>query len=484
MSDGDSLKQQTVRGTIWSAIERFSVQGIQFIILIVMARVLTPSDYGIVGMLTIFLAISQSLIDSGFSNALIQKIDRTETDYATVFYFNIAVGGILYGIMYFSASGIADFYDIPELISVTRIISLLLLINSLSIVHRAIFTIRIDFKTQAKASLIAVVISGIVGISMAYSGYGVWSIVAQTLVNQGLCTILLWFFSQWVPKWTFSYNSFKQLFSFGSKLMIVGILDTLYRNIYTIVIGKKYSAADLGFYTRAEQFAQFPTSNFTGIMQRVTFPVLSQLQNEEERLPIAYIKILRMSAFLIFPLGVGLACMARPLILTLLNETWTPSIRLLQILCFACIWYPIHALNLNLLQVKGRTDLSLIISVAQKIVAAGVLVRRIPMGLIPLCIGQIITTILLLIVNTYFTGKLIRVGLFLQLKAIFPYLFYAGIMGACVSFLLQIPVSNPKQLIIGTLGGIVSYIGIALVCKAPEVKELYSIINSHVEKIF
>ena len=219
-------------------------------------------------------------------------------------------------------------------------------------------------------------------------------------------------------------------------------------------------------------------------MQRVTFPVLSQLQNEEERLPIAYIKILRMSAFLIFPLGVGLACMARPLILTLLNETWTPSIRLLQILCFACIWYPIHALNLNLLQVKGRTDLSLIISVAQRIVAAGVLVITIPMGLIPLCIGQIITTILLLIVNTYFTGKLIRVGLFLQLKAIFPYLFYAGIMGVCVFFLLQIPVSNPKQLIIGTLGGIVSYIGIALVCKAPEVKELYSIINSHVEKNF
>ena len=400
-----SLKQQTVRGTIWSSIERFSVQGIQFLVLIVMARILTPADYGMVGMLAIFLAISQSLIDSGFSNALIQKIDRTEKDFSTVFYFNLIVGCALYGILYFCAPLIAAFYKTPELIPITRVISLLLIINSLSVVQRAIFTIRIDFKTQAKASLIAVVISGVLGIMMAYSGFGVWALVVQSVVNNGINVAMLWVLSSWKPRWVFSTESFRQLFAFGSKLMLVGIIDTLYKNIYTIVIGKKYSSADLGFYTRAEQFVQFPTANLTGIMQRVTFPVLSQLQHDNARLSEAYRKILRMTTFIVFPLCVGLACIARPLVLTLLNENWEPSVKFLQILCFACLLYPVHVINLNLLQVKGRTDLSLIISIEQKVVAALVLIVTIPMGLIPLCVGQIVISVLILIINTHFTGR-------------------------------------------------------------------------------
>ncbi|MGP1478001.1 MAG: lipopolysaccharide biosynthesis protein, partial [Phocaeicola sp.] len=222
----DSLKGKTAKGILWSSLERFSVQGVQFLVMIIMARILTPYDYGIIGMLTIFLQISQSLIDSGFSQALIRKQNRTEVDNFTVFYFNIVVSIVLYITLFISAPWIAKFYHTPILIPVMRVICLGIVINSFVVVQRALFTIKIDFKTQAKASLFAAILSGIVGIGMAYKGYGVWSLVAQQLVNYGGIALLLWYFSKWRPKWVYSWKSFKELFSFGSKLMISGLLNT------------------------------------------------------------------------------------------------------------------------------------------------------------------------------------------------------------------------------------------------------------------
>ena len=254
-----SLKQKTLSGVLWSCVERFSVQGIQFVIMVIMARILLPSDYGMIGMLAIFIAIAQTLIDSGFSNALIQKKDRSEIDYSTVFYFNIAVGIVLYFILFFSSPLIARFYNTPELTGLTRVLALNLFINSLAVVQRAILSIKIDFKTQAKASFSAAIISGIVGIVMAYTGFGVWSLAVQTVLNAFVNTVLLWIFSKWIPLKVFSFESFKKLFAFGSKLLASGLLDTIYRNIYTIVIGKKFASTDLGYFTRADQFAQFPS---------------------------------------------------------------------------------------------------------------------------------------------------------------------------------------------------------------------------------
>lgn len=247
--------------------------------MIIMARILTPDDYGLVGMLAIFIAIAQSLIDSGFSQALIRKQDRTEIDNSTVFYFNIAVGIALYLILFFSAPLIARFYDEPMLVPLTRVVCLSVVINSLVVVQRALLTIKIDFKTQAKASLTGAILSGIVGITMAHTGFGVWSIVAQQLVNLSAIALLLWILSHWRPSLAYSWASFRELFSFGSKLAASGILDTVYRNLYLIVIGKVFRASDLGFYTRAHQFAEFPSSNVTGIVQRVTFPVLCTIQD-------------------------------------------------------------------------------------------------------------------------------------------------------------------------------------------------------------
>ena len=251
-----SLKQKTISGVLWSCVERFSVQGIQFVIMVI---ILLPSDYGMIGMLAIFIAIAQTLIDSGFSNALIQKKDRSEIDYSTVFYFNIVVGIILYFILFFSSPLIARFYNTPELTGLTRVLALNLFINSLAVVQRAILSIKIDFKTQAKASFSAAIISGIVGIVMAYTGFGVWSLAVQTVLNAFVNTVLLWIFSKWIPLKVFSFESFKKLFAFGSKLLASGLLDTIYRNIYTIVIGKKFASTDLGYFPRADQFAQFPS---------------------------------------------------------------------------------------------------------------------------------------------------------------------------------------------------------------------------------
>ena len=474
----NSLKQKTVHGVIWSTLERFSVQGIQFAVMIIMARMLTPNDYGLVGMLAVFIAVSQSLVDSGFSQALIRKQDRTEIDNSTVFYFNLVVGLILYGILFAAAPLIADFYNEPQLIPITRVIGLSVLFNSLVVVQRALLTIKIDFKTQAKAALTAAISSGAVGIWMASSGYGVWSIVTQQLINLGINTLLLWVLSHWRPQLIYSWKSFYELFGFGSKLLVSGLIDTIYRNIYLIVIGKVFSASDLGYYTRAHQFTDFPSSNLTGIIQRVTYPVLCSIQNEDERLANVYRRFLRISAFVIFPLMMGLAAVAEPLVLTLLKEQWLFTATLLSIICFQMMWYPIHAINLNLLQVKGRSDLFLKLEIYKKIVGVIILCITIPMGLIAMCIGGFFSSMIALIINTYYTGQLIHVGYFRQMRDLMPIFLLSISMGCIVYFTINLFHIHPiVQLSIGIVIGILYYVLFSLLFKFTEFKELLQLLK-------
>jgi len=474
----ESLKHKTLRGTLWSSIERFSVQGVMFVVMIIMARILTPEDYGLVGMLTIFIAISQSLIDSGFSQALIRKQDRSEIDNSTVFYFNIAVGAILYLILFFSAPLIAKFYNEPILIPLTRVISLSILINSFVVVQRALLTVNIDFKTQAKASFSAAIASGIVGITMAYTGWGVWAIVWYQITNLAVNVGLLWIFSKWRPQLVYSWKSFKELFFFGSKLAASGIIDTLYNNIFLIVIGKIFKASDLGYYTRAQQFAAFPSSNLTGIIQRVTFPVLCTIQDDDERLRSVYRRFLRLSAFLIFPLMIGLAAVAKPLVLLLLKEQWEFAATLLSIICLSMMWYPIHSINLNLLQVKGRSDLFLKLEIVKKCVGIVILCCTIPLGLVAMCWGTVLSSLISLIINTHYTGKLIQVGFLKQMKDLTPSLLYSFSMGAIVWSSIQFITNDALQLIIGIILGIIYFIAITSVTRSKDRCELISFIKS------
>lgn len=474
----ESLKNKTVKGTIWSSVERFSVQGIQFVVMVIMARLLTPQDYGLVGMIAIFIAVSQSLIDSGFSQALIRKQDRDEIDNSTVFYFNIGVGCILYLIIFLCAPFIADFYNEPILTPITRCVGLGLLFNSLGVVQRALFTTTLNFKTQAKATVIGAVISGAVGITMAYRGFGVWAIVVQQVANTALVVIFLWVFSKWRPILAFSRKSFRTLFSFGSKLMVSGLIDTLYRNIYLIVIGKVFRASDLGYYTRAHQFSDFASSNFTGIFQRVSYPVLCTIQNDDTRLRDVYRRLLRTSAFIIFPLMTGMAAVAHPLIISILTEKWAFSAVILQILCLAQMWYPVHAINLNLLQVKGRSDLFLKLEIVKKLVGVTVLVCTIPFGLIIVCWGVLFNSLIALFINTFYTGKLIDLGFLSQIRDLFPILLLSLGMGGLVWGLVSVLSLSPiLKLIIGIIVGIAVYVICARLLRFNEFKELMQILH-------
>lgn len=473
----DSLKQKAAKGILWSTVERFSVQGVQFVIMIVMARLLTPYDYGIIGMLAIFIAVAQSLIDSGFSQALIRKQDRTDVDNNTVFYFNIVVSALLYLILYVSAPFVADFYDTPQLCSVMRVVCLGIVFNSFAVVQRALLTIRIDFKTQAKAALTAAAISGIVGIVMAWHGLGIWSLVVQQLLNLGVNTGLLWLLSKWRPRLVYSWLSFHELFAFGSKLLASGLLDTVYRNIYPIVIGKLFSASSLGHYTRAHQFSEFPSSNVTGIIQRVTYPVLCEIQNDDVRLANIYRKFLKLSAFVIFPLMAGLAAVAEPFVNIMLGSQWGFCGQLLQVICFSMMWYPVHSINLNLLQVKGRSDLFLRLEVIKKILGVAVLCVTAPFGLMVMCYGQIFSSLVSLVINTYYTGKLINVGFVRQMRDLLPTTILCLIMFTLILLVNHFIGNDVVELCTGIVVGVVFYSLSSRVFKFSELDELLSLIK-------
>lgn len=416
----ESLKHKTVKGVGWSFADNISSSGVSFLVGLVLARLLTPAEYGIMAMIAIFIAISNSIIDSGFSNALIRKTDIKRIDYNTVFFFNLVVGVILYVLLYFCAPSISSFFNEPILIPVTRVIGLVLIINSLGIIQRTIMVREIDFRTQTKISLIASLSSGGIGIVMAFYGYGVWSLVGQQVSRQLLNTVFLWLYSAWRPVCEFSADSFKCLFGFGSKLLLSGLLDTLYKNIYYIVIGRFYSSAQLGQYTRAEQFNTIFSSNLTSVVQRVSYPVLSSIQDEPERLREAYRRVIKTTMLISFACMLGLAAVAKPLILLLIGEKWLVSVSYLQIICFAGMLYPLHAINLNILQVKGRSDLFLKLEIIKKIIAVIPIFLGIMYGIEYMLWGSVLISFIAYFLNSYYSAGLIRYPTIEQIKDVFP----------------------------------------------------------------
>jgi O-antigen/teichoic acid export membrane protein len=443
-----------------------------------MARLLDPSDYGIIGMLAIFLAISQTFIDSGFSNALIHKQDRTEIDFSTVFYFNIVVGLFFYGLLFITAPFIAKFYHIPVLKNIARVIFINVLLNSFTVVQRAKLTILIDFKTQAKVSLLSVIVSGGVGIYLAYTGFGVWALVVQSVLGSGLNVILLWLFFHWKPLNIFSLSSFKQLFSFGSKLLASSLIYTLFVNITKILIGKFYQPVALGYYTRADSIAQFPSTNISGILQRVTYPILSSIQDNDERLMNIYRQYLRLTAFVIFPLMCGLAGVAHPFVLLVLSDKWKNIIPLLQIVCFSYMWSPIHIINLNVLQVKGRSDLFLRLEIIKAIINIITLIITIPRGIFVLCVGGLISTVICLLITMYYTEKVISIAVVKQILDLMPLCIISATMFLFVRFICGFFQNNLAGLAAGILAGIIYYIGIHIVIGSRELKMLCGLVRN------
>lgn len=430
----ESLKNKIVKGVFWSTIDNFSSQGIQFLFSIVLARLLSPSDYGIIAMVVIFFAIAQAFVNSGFLNALIRKKDCNETDFSTCFYFNIIVGIGCYIILFLVSPLIASFYNQPILSAIVKVSGLNILLNSLCIVQQAHLTRNIDFKKQAKITVMSTVLSGLLGITLAYLGYGVWALVWQGVSSAAARMVLLWVIVKWRPKEKFSKESFHDLFGFGSKLLASGLLDTIYTNIYPIVIGKFYTPAQLGNFSRAQQWAALPSSNLTSVFQRVTFPVLSLIQDDMERLQNNYRRLLKTSAFVVFPLMMLLAGAASPIVRVILTPKWDGCVVYLEIICFSLMWYPIHAINLNLLQVKGRSDLFLKLEIIKKVVITLTLCVTIPLGIIAMCFGMVFTSFVSLFINTYYTGKLINVGFSKQMRDLLP-VFATSVISGLASYL-------------------------------------------------
>lgn len=437
-----NLRHKTISGLFWSFIDNFSKLGIQFIVGVILARILSPREFGLIGMLTIFIAISQTFIDSGFRNALIRKKHCSDVDYSTVFYFNLLISTFIYILLLVSSGSIAHFFEEPQLKPLLRVLGLGLIFSSLGIIHQTILIREIKFRLQTYATLIASIGSGTLAIIMAFNGYGVWSLVALTVIRFALISVSLWIFTKWRPIWTFSMSSFRELFNFGGKLLISSLINTIYQNIYFLIIGKFFSTPDLGFYTRADQFRNMPSKNVTAVIQRVSYPILSSIQDEHDRLKNNYKKLIKGTMFITFLLMLGMAAVAKPMILALIGEKWEPSVIYLQLLCLVGMFHPLQALNLNMLNVKGRSDLFLKLEIIKKLIAVPVIIIGIIWGIKVMILGMIANAVIAYIINSYYSGKLIDYPIRQQVVDIFPSFIFAIIISALVysiNYLLTFP---------------------------------------------
>lgn len=477
------LQKKAFWGMIWSAAGNFSLQLIGFVVGVQLARILSPDDYGLVGMLTIFTAIAGCMIDSGMGNALVRKPDRTEVDCSTVYYFSIVTALLMYAVLFVAAPYIADFYNQPALCDLTRVLCLTLVIGPLAGVHGTKLYIDLQFKKSSAISVAAAIVGGVVGVTCAYLGCGVWALVYMQLASSSFRVLLTWLVVRWVPALVFSRQSFRELFGFGSKLLASAILDQTYNNIRPLLIGKVYSGADLGYYTRANQYASLPATTATGLLGGVTYPLLCKLQHDDDILREKYRLLIRLSAFVVFPLLMGLAAVAEPCIVVLITEKWLPCVLLLQILCFSLMWYPVHALNLNLLQVKGRSDLFLKLEVIKKINGVIMLLITVPISVTAMCYGAVVTSLLALIINTYYTGKLIQVGFFRQMGDLMPIFLLSLAMGGTVwSLATFLPLTHALQLAVGIPTGVILYVGLAALFRMPELTEACQLIRNNLRK--
>ena len=471
-----SLKIVATKGIFWSAIDKFAVQFGQFFVSIVLARILVPEDFGLIGMLTIFIGLSQIFIESGLGTGLIQRQNRKPIDFSTLFVFNLAVSCIFYLFLFFSAPFIASFFKQPQLIDLTRMLSLNLFINAFGIVQRTKLTIAIDFKGIAKSNVIGMIIGGLCGVIFAVKGYGVWSLVIQILTGSLASSMSLWFFSNWKPSIVFSIKSFNSLFGFGSKLLIAGLYAQLLNNVYNICIGRFYSSASLGFYTRAKSFAELSAGTVVSVLQQATFPILATLQHDKEKLISVFSRMIRMSAFFIIPFITLIALLAKPIVLLLFTEKWAALIPLLQWMVFARIFYPMSVVNMNLLNAVGRSDLYLKVDLSKFPLTVLAMIITIPLGVKAMIIGHVITSAISFIINAYLPGRLYGYGPIDQLKDMLP-VFGAAIVMAIPVFITTYFFENLiLQLFIGVAVGVLTYLLICWLLKLKELKEVLELI--------
>ena len=443
-----NLKSKTLHALSWSFLESVGLQGVRFIIGIILARLLFPEQFGLIGMLMIFMAVAQIFLDSGFGAALIQKKEATQKDICSIFYFNILVGVAVSGLLCLVAPWIAAFYNQPILTPLTRAMSLVIIINSFGLIQSTILSKQIDFKTQTKVSLIASILSGTIGVTLAVAGFGVWSLAIQQISSAFFRTVFLWFLNPWRPTLIFSLKSLQEMFSFGSRLLASGLLNQVFENIYLLAIGKLFSARDLGFFTRALNLQDLPSNTLARMVDRVTFPVFSSIYDDPARLKRGLKKALTALVLVNFPMMIGLAVIARPLVLVLLTEKWAESIPYLQLLCFLGLLFPLHVINLNILKAVGRSDLFLQLEVIKKVLIIMNIAITWRWGISFIIYGMMVTSIISYYLNSRYTGILIGYSIWEQLRDMRPYLIMAVLMGMTISTLGFLPFPSYYSLLI------------------------------------
>lgn len=475
-----SLRKQAISGMLWTFAQGFSTQGIGFIISVVLARLLLPAEFGIIGMIAIFMGIGGALVDSGLASSLIRTPEANQEDFSTVFYFNIVGSILMYFILYLTAPLIAKFFNQPILTNITRLYGITFIINAFSTIQLTRLTQMMDFKTQMKVSVPALIGGGALGIILAYMGFGVWSLVWMRLFQSFLNSLQLWIVSKWKPSFIFNIEKFKYHFHFGYKLLLSGLLDTVFTNSYTVIIGKLFVPAQLGFYTRANSVIQLPVQNISGALNKVTYPLFASIKDDNERLKKVYKQIMQMVTFLIAPILIIMGVLATPLFRFVFTEKWLPAVPYFQILCISGILYPFHVYNLNILNVKGRSDLFLRLEVIKKILLVITIIVSIQFGMYGLLWGIVISSALALFINAHYSGKFIHYNGFDQLKDVSPILLIgvtAGILTLIADkIMVNFDTIDLFRIILGGTVGVLSYWFISLTFKIQSIQDLKTII--------
>lgn len=461
----------------WSVTERFGNQGIQFLIGLMLARLLMPEDYGLLGMLLVFISLAQVFVDGGFSAALIRRKEVSDRDYSTVFWFNLGVALLCYLLIFTASPFIADFYDEPLLAPLAKVVALNIIINAFGIIQKTLLTKKLDFKTQARINIMSIIISGVIGIVAAWRGYGVWALVIQNISKNLLVNAGFWLQSSWRPAKVFSQTAFHELFGFGSKLLLSSLINAVSENLYAIIIGKLYNAKSLGFYTRANQFQKLPVSSIYGAIGVVSYPVLAELKDEPAKLREAYRSMIRMVAWCLFPVMVILGAVAEPMVKIVLTDKWLPCVPLLQILCIVGAFYPLHAINLDVLKVKGRSDLFLKLEVIKQFLNVLMIVICFRWGVYGLVWGSVALNVVCYYINTFYSKKMISYGMREQLKDLSSLALLSGLTLALLVGILYLVPSAGLRFILIPVAGIVAYIGFSYLLNIEELAKIKDIIG-------
>lgn len=457
-----TLKQKAVSATIWSGIDTLARQGVQFGITLILARLLTPIDYGTVGLLAIFFGVASVFINSGFSSALIQRQEISDVDLSSVFYFNVGIALLCTLLLCAAAPWIAAFYNMPVLTPLTRLMAASLFIGAFGSIQSTLLAKSLDFRRQCIISLAAVVVSGSVAVFMAWHNYGVWSLAISTVAGTCVSTLLLWLLSSWRPRFLFSVTSVRSLFRFGSFLLISGLLDTLFTRMNTLVIGKFYSPQDLGYYSRADGTQQLPAGLLANIITRVAFPIFAAAHSDKELLRTGLRKAIKMVMMLNIPVMLGMAVTARVLVLVLFGKQWLPCVQYLQILCLGGIFWPLHVLNLDILTAQGHSNLFFRLEVIKKVVGIFILGTACFFGISAIAWSTVVFGVIAFGINAHYSGLFLNYGTVPQMLDLLPYLAASLIMAFCVWSASMLPLQAPLLLLSAqVIIGVASY---TLVC--------------------